>query len=221
MTADRPYSRRRPLEDACAEIERCAGTQFDPAVAAAFVEEVRRRPPSLEQASRFAAALDDPELAAHREGDEPLLGSGSLALIDNLTLLYSHRYLHEAAAAAAEAAVLQDSSFAIVFVELAGLPAVNQRDGHAAGDRLIRMAARGVQHAAVRAGATACRYGGPRLAMLVPDAGAEEAEQLVAEALADLPEDAQARIVSAASRDGESGTQVIDRARAALRSGVA
>ena len=26
MTADRPYSRRRPLEEACAEIERCAGT---------------------------------------------------------------------------------------------------------------------------------------------------------------------------------------------------
>ena len=53
MTADRPYSRRRTLEEACAEIERCAGTQFDPKVAAAFVEEVRRRPPSLEHHGRL------------------------------------------------------------------------------------------------------------------------------------------------------------------------
>src|SRR3712207_8513124 len=57
----------------------------------------------------FAAALDDPELIAHRDGDEPVLGSGSLALIDNLTLLYSHRYLHEAAAAAAQQAAVQRS----------------------------------------------------------------------------------------------------------------
>ena len=42
MTADRPYSVRKPLDEACKEIERCAGSQFDPSVAAAFVEEVRK-----------------------------------------------------------------------------------------------------------------------------------------------------------------------------------
>ncbi len=36
MTSDRPYRRGRPLEEALAEVERCAGTQFDPAVVRAF-----------------------------------------------------------------------------------------------------------------------------------------------------------------------------------------
>ena len=31
MTSDRPYRDRMSVEDACAELERCAGTQFDPA----------------------------------------------------------------------------------------------------------------------------------------------------------------------------------------------
>jgi diguanylate cyclase (GGDEF)-like protein len=36
MTSPRPYSPPRSPEDALAELERCAGTQFDPAVVAAF-----------------------------------------------------------------------------------------------------------------------------------------------------------------------------------------
>jgi HD-GYP domain-containing protein (c-di-GMP phosphodiesterase class II) len=37
MTSDRPYRAAMPLEQAFAEIERCAGTQFDPAISAAFL----------------------------------------------------------------------------------------------------------------------------------------------------------------------------------------
>jgi diguanylate cyclase (GGDEF)-like protein len=37
MTSDRPYRRGMPLEDAVAELERCAGTQFDPRVVEALV----------------------------------------------------------------------------------------------------------------------------------------------------------------------------------------
>ncbi len=40
MTADRPYRARMTLEDACGELERCAGTQFDPEIVAAFVDEL-------------------------------------------------------------------------------------------------------------------------------------------------------------------------------------
>jgi HD-GYP domain-containing protein (c-di-GMP phosphodiesterase class II) len=36
MTSDRPYRRAMPQEDAVAELERHAGTQFDPTVVAAF-----------------------------------------------------------------------------------------------------------------------------------------------------------------------------------------
>jgi HD-GYP domain-containing protein (c-di-GMP phosphodiesterase class II) len=214
MTADRPYSRRRSLEEACAEIERCSGSQFDPRVAAAFVEEVRRRPPSLELHGRIAEALDDPELTVHQDGDERLLGTGSLRVIDNLTLLYSHRYLHEAAAAAAA----QTEPFAIVLAELSGLEAINGRDGYGAGDELIRTSARAMQQAALHVGGTACRYGGPRLALVAPGTHAKDAERLVAQALAGLPPDAAPRIAAAMPLDGESGAEVIRRARGALRS---
>jgi HD-GYP domain-containing protein (c-di-GMP phosphodiesterase class II) len=38
MLADRPYRPARPLEEACAELERCAGSQFDPTVVPVFLE---------------------------------------------------------------------------------------------------------------------------------------------------------------------------------------
>ena len=41
MTSDRPYRSALEPGDACAELERCAGTQFDPWVVRLFVEEVR------------------------------------------------------------------------------------------------------------------------------------------------------------------------------------
>jgi response regulator RpfG family c-di-GMP phosphodiesterase len=50
MTFDRPYSRAIPLEDAMAEIKRCAGSHFDPDVVRSFervplalLEEIRRK----------------------------------------------------------------------------------------------------------------------------------------------------------------------------------
>jgi HD-GYP domain-containing protein (c-di-GMP phosphodiesterase class II) len=36
MTTDRPYRRARSEDEALAELRRCAGTQFDPAVVAAL-----------------------------------------------------------------------------------------------------------------------------------------------------------------------------------------
>lgn len=38
MTTDRPYRKALSVEDALAEIDRCAGTQFDPDIAKAFLE---------------------------------------------------------------------------------------------------------------------------------------------------------------------------------------
>ena len=50
MTFDRPYSKAIPFDAAKAELKRCAGAHFDPAVVEAFLrvpepllEEIRRR----------------------------------------------------------------------------------------------------------------------------------------------------------------------------------
>ena len=51
MTSDRVYQSRLSTEEALAELERCAGTQFDPELVAALVEEVAAQPPSAVLAS--------------------------------------------------------------------------------------------------------------------------------------------------------------------------
>jgi len=40
MTSDRVYRRRLSSHDALAELQRCAGSQFDPEVVAAFADEL-------------------------------------------------------------------------------------------------------------------------------------------------------------------------------------
>ena len=52
MTSDRVYRGRLTQADALAELERCAGTQFDPAVVAAFAEELE-----LEAEGELAVAV--------------------------------------------------------------------------------------------------------------------------------------------------------------------
>ena len=40
MTSERVYRRRLAADEALAELERCAGTQFDPEIVSALAEEV-------------------------------------------------------------------------------------------------------------------------------------------------------------------------------------
>ncbi len=215
MTADRPYRRRMTLDDACAELERCAGTQFDPQVVEAFVGEVRKRPPSGGE-HPLEAALSDPDIAARRDGSEVLLGQGPLAITDNLTLLYTHRYFHEAVDRAADGAGQSGEPFAIVLVELTELPQINRVRGYAAGDEAIVTAGRAIQRAAVRCGGTACRYSGRRLALVCPGSDASAAERIASElgeALADGP---RAAIGAAGWAAGDQAEDVVARARLAL-----
>lgn len=49
MTLDRSYRRSKTVEEGLAEIRRCAGTQFDPMLAAVFCEAIEQRRLELEQ----------------------------------------------------------------------------------------------------------------------------------------------------------------------------
>lgn len=216
MTAERPYRRRMSLAEACDELERHAGTQFDPQIVRVFVEEVRKNPPNEDQLRELETALEDPEIQRLREGDEPVLGYGSLALTDNLTLLYSRRYLHETAQAEALRAEERGRPFSVILVELTEIGRLNSRKGYAAGDEAIRAAARGVQRIAARVGGTACRHSGRRLGLVIPEADDERARSLAAEIVRDLAGGPPARTATSTWRPGDDGDSVIVRAKAGL-----
>ena len=86
-----------------------------------------------------------------------------------------------------------------------------------AGDSALQDAAHAVQRAASRCGGTGCRYSGRRLALVVPDTGIEAAEALARELELDLESRSTAAVTGVAAwQDGESGPEVITRARLAL-----
>lgn len=207
MTSERPYQKRMSIEEACTEIERNVGVQFDPEISRIFVEEVRRNPPTGSQAIR-----SDPEIEVRRNEGELVLGYGPLSVTDNLTLLYTHRYFHEVAEAEAQRATVQDGTFAVILAELTGISALNQLKGYAAGDEEIKRVARVVQRAAVRHGGTVCRHGGRRIGLVAPGADEAYAGQVAAEIVEELADGPEIGIGLAQRNDGETGDDVIQRA---------
>ena len=67
MASDRPYHRGMPLSEIMAEVRRCSGGQFDPAIAAAFIRVVERDGAELVVNSAYEVmqnlALKTPQLA--------------------------------------------------------------------------------------------------------------------------------------------------------------
>ena len=104
-----------------------------------------------------------------------------------------------------------------MLVRLEELAGVNDRDGLAAGDRLLQLAGRDLQRMAARAGGTAYRAGGRRLAVLAPLADGRPPEGLAADAATELAGRAATVVACAAWRPGDRGEDVLDRARSALR----
>lgn len=216
MTSERPYSRRKTLAEALEELERCAGTQFDPHLVRLFVEEIRRRPPTSQEQNRLQDALFDPELEERLGEHEPLLGYGTHTIIDHLTMLYSHRYFHEIVSSEVERAELQGSTCAVLFASVRDIDRTNATDGYAAGDAAIRAVGRALQRVAVNCGGTPCRYGGPTLALVIPDADEPTARRCAAELVADLPDGPHLEVAVAVKRDGERSRDLIKRAREEL-----
>ena len=149
MTHERPHRPARwPLE-ALAELTFGAGSRFDARVVRALADEIQSSTaPHPELAGAVASAIDTAGLPPLRE----LTGT------DPLTLLPGHRAFHEAAAQAVEA-----GAATVAVVQLEELEAINRRDGYAAGDRALLIAARATQLAAARVGGTVYRDSGRRL----------------------------------------------------------
>lgn len=218
MTTDRPYRGRMPVDEACAELERGAGSQFDPDVVGLFVEAVRRQPPDEEALGALAAALGDPELA-HRTGPtrpHGLVGSAAAALSDPLTLLYGRRWFDAALRAAGPAAQLRAEPFTVALVELAGLDELNRAEGLEGGDAALVAVAQAAGRVAAHLRGSGCRFSGARLALLLPGPGSAVDVALLELRRELEPLRAEPRFGAAAWQPGEEGRDVLARVRDAL-----
>lgn len=209
MTHERPYRTPCSPEEACEELVAGGGAQFDPEIAALFVEQIRREP-RVTRDDVSSAVLDGLPLDPHAGGSGGPLVAAS---IDGQTLLSNRRALQHDIGAAGR----YGRPFSVVVLELADLPRVNAEEGYSAGDRLIDEAARNVRRAAARLGGTGYRLSGRRLAVVVPARDGRHYPRAMEEVQAEFLSGPSIRVAMASSSPGEPGSEALDRARDALR----
>jgi diguanylate cyclase (GGDEF)-like protein len=121
-------------------------------------ELARRAAPVLENARRFREARQ-------------------LADLDALTGLHNQRYFHETLAREVARARRYGRSLGLIVLDLDDFKLINDRIGHLAGDAVLAETAERLR-GAVRTADIACRVGGDEFAVILPEAGLVEADQL-------------------------------------------
>jgi diguanylate cyclase (GGDEF)-like protein len=101
-----------------------------------------------------------------------------LADLDALTGLRNRRFFHDTLAREVARAQRYGRALSLVMIDLDDFKAVNDRVGHLAGDAVLAEAAERVREV-VRSADIACRIGGDEFAVIAPEAGLEEAHELV------------------------------------------
>jgi diguanylate cyclase (GGDEF)-like protein len=99
------------------------------------------------------------------------------AVMDSLTGLHNHRYLHERVSEELGLAAAKGSELSILFVDVDRFKSVNDQFGHSAGDEILRTVAQLVV-SCVRRIDVAARYGGDEFAVALIGAGREEASEV-------------------------------------------
>jgi diguanylate cyclase (GGDEF)-like protein len=108
------------------------------------------------------------------------------AMTDPLTGLLNRRGFEEAVERELARAKRYERPFVIAYVDVRGLKAVNDSEGHLAGDELLREVGRLLRESA-RADDVVGRIGGDELALLLPEQGAEGAVAVVSRISAQVP----------------------------------
>ena len=101
-----------------------------------------------------------------------------LADLDALSGLHNRRYFHEALARDVARAHRYGRRLALIVFDIDDFKNVNDRIGHLAGDAVLAEAAARMG-AAIRSADVACRVGGDEFAVIMPESGLEQADQLV------------------------------------------
>jgi diguanylate cyclase (GGDEF)-like protein len=121
-------------------------------------ELAERAGPAIENARRFREARQ-------------------LADLDALKGLHNRRYFHDTLAREVARAHRYDRRLALIIFDLDDFKAINDRIGHLSGDSVLADAA-DVINSVVRSADIACRVGGDEFAVILPESGMQEAEQL-------------------------------------------
>jgi diguanylate cyclase (GGDEF)-like protein len=121
-------------------------------------ELARRAGPAVDNALRYREAR---RLADH----------------DALTNLHNRRFFHETLQRECARAKRYDRRLTLLVLDVDDFKAINERLGHLAGDGVLAEAAARLQ-AVLRGSDIACRVGGDEFAVILPEAGVEDAQQL-------------------------------------------
>lgn len=209
LTHERPHRPALTPQQALEQIRAGADTRFDPEIVETLADEVRSATavhPML--ADAVASALDTAGLPVSRE---------YTPAEDALTLLPGHRAFHEAAMRACAAAQADGRVLTVAIVQLEDLEIRNRHEGYLAGDRAIMIAARAAQLAATRFGGTVYRESGRRFGILATGVPHDPPRpDLAAELHTEFAVGPPVRIAVVTMQPGESGEEVIGRARAAV-----
>lgn len=91
----------------------------------------------------------------------------ALACYDELTGLPNRRLLRDRLRQAIAHGIRQDKQVVLLLIDLDGFKSINDKLGHAAGDRLLQAVAKRLTDS-IRAADTACRYGGDEFVIMLP-----------------------------------------------------
>jgi diguanylate cyclase (GGDEF)-like protein len=141
-------------------------TVFTRAPEQVFADDDVRRLEEL--ASRAAPAIENAR--RFREARQ-------LADLDALTGLHNRRFFHETLARECARAHRYNRTLALIVFDLDDFKEVNDRIGHLAGDAVLAEVAERVRDV-VRSADIACRVGGDEFAIILPESGVDDADQL-------------------------------------------
>ena len=125
---------------------------------AALEDLVRNAGPAIENARRFREAR-------------------KLADLDGLTNLHNRRYFHDTLAREVARAQRYGRRLGLVIFDVDDFKAINERVGHLSGDSVLAQLAERIRSVA-RSADIACRVGGDEFAVILPESGLADAEQL-------------------------------------------
>jgi diguanylate cyclase (GGDEF)-like protein len=119
-----------------------------------------------------------------------------LAASDSLTGLANHRRLLEVLESEIQRSKRTGRSFALLLFDLDGLKKINDKYGHLTGSRAIKRLGVALRSSS-RAIDTPARYGGDEFAVVLPEAGEQEAKQAAQRICEALASDGQSPVVTA------------------------